>query len=550
MSRPAPNFRKRKKNETKPCCRRETAFNKALIWQLIYFSFQIRTLLTVAYSGANIIPKENFAKMTNKKEEKIPFLKKIELGIYPSKEELQKKFIEENKSRAEICSEYGFSSSVFKRLTSFYGIRKNFDKILENMNKTSLKLHGTDSSHVPGTTEKRRKTCLEKYGNENVMRLEEFQSKLKKTFLERYGADAPLRVNNIKDKRDETMKQKYGDVSYFRAKMPQKTVEILRDKEKYEQYLDSLPKRTEEEISKDLQCSWSLIQKITAKYELTNKVITRPMRSSPEKTLCDLLDLWGMEYLSNDRKILDGQEVDIYIPKYKIGIEFDGNYWHSSLFQEKNYHFNKSKLAESKGVRLIHIYEYEWNTMKSKIIQLLKIALGLPDKRIYARQCEIREITNEEAKVLNDVVHLQGHRSAQITYGLFYRNELVQLMSFSKTHYNRNLKGDNSWEIIRGCPGSNNIVVGGVSKLFSHFVREYDPDEVFSYCDFNKFDGKSYEAIGMKFVGYTGPDKTYLIDGVAYKRNPSKYKEYKEKAEAVIWGAGSKKYLWKKEEHL
>ena len=488
--------------------------------------------------------------MTNKKEEKIPFLKKIELGIYPSKEELQKNFIEENKSRAEICSEYGFSSSVFKRLTSFYGIRKNFDKILENMNKTSLKLHGTDSSHVPGTTEKRRKTCLEKYGNENVMRLEEFQSKLKKTFLEKYGADAPLRVNNIKDKRDETMKQKYGDISYFRAKMPQKTVEILRDKEKYEQYLDSLPKRTEEEISKDLQCSWSLIQKITAKYELTNKVITRPMRSSPEKTLCDLLDLWGMEYLSNDRKILDGQEVDIYIPKYKIGIEFDGNYWHSSLFQEKNYHFNKSKLAESKGVRLIHIYEYEWNTMKSKIIQLLKIALGLPDKRIYARQCEIREITNEEAKVLNDVVHLQGHRSAQITYGLFYRNELVQLMSFSKTHYNRNLKGDNSWEIIRGCPGSNNIVVGGVSKLFSHFVREYDPDEVFSYCDFNKFDGKSYEAIGMKFVGYTGPDKTYLIDGVAYKRNPSKYKEYKEKAEAVIWGAGSKKYLWKKEEHL
>lgn len=488
--------------------------------------------------------------MTNKKEEKIPFVKKIELGIYPSKEELQKEFIEENKSRTEICSKYGFSSSVFKRLTSFYGIRKNFDKIFENMNKTSLKLYGTDSNHVPGTTEKRRKTCLEKYGNENVMRLEEFQSKLKKTFLRKYGADAPFRIDSIKNKRDETMKQKYGDTSYFRAKMPQKTVEILRDKEKYEQYLDSLPKRTEEEISKDLQCSWSLVQKITAKYELTDKVITRPMRSSLEKSLCDFLDSWGVEYISNDRKILDGQEVDIYIPSHKIGIEFDGNYWHSSLFQEKNYHFNKSKLAESKGVRLIHVYEYEWNTIKPKIIQLLKIALGLPGKRIYARQCEIREITNEEAKVLNNAVHLQGHRNAQVTYGLFYHDELVQLMSFSKTHYNRNLKGDNSWEIIRGCPGSNNIIVGGVSKLFSHFIKEHNPDEVFSYCDFNKFDGRSYEAIGMRFIGYTGPDKTYLIDGVAYKRNPSKYKEYKEKAEAVIWGAGSKKYLWKKEEHL
>ena len=64
-------------------------------------------------------------------------------------------------------------------------------------------------------------------------------------------------------------------------------------------------------------------------------------------------------------------------------------------------------------------------------------------------------------------------------------------MSFSKTKYNRNL-GENEWEIIRGCPGSNNIVVGGVSKLFKHFIEDYKPNKVFSYCDFNKFDGKSY----------------------------------------------------------
>ena len=87
-------------------------------------------------------------------------------------------------------------------------------------------------------------------------------------------------------------------------------------------------------------------------------------------------------------------------------------------------------------------------TMKDKIIQLLKIALGIAENKIYARKCEIREITNQEAKILNDKVHLQGHRNAQVTYGLYYHDELVQLMSFSRTHYNRNLKGDNSWEII------------------------------------------------------------------------------------------------------
>ena len=143
---------------------------------------------------------------------------------------------------------------------------------------------------------------------------------------------------------------------------------------------------------------------------------------------------------------------------------------------------------------------------RKKIELMLNIALGRNNTKIYARQCEVRKITNAEAKLLNEQIHLQGHRNAQVTYGLFYKNELVQLMSFSKTKYNRNLTDNNSWEIIRGCPSSNNIVVGGVSKLFKHFVKEYHPAKVFSYCDFNKFNGKSYEALGMKFIGYTGPD--------------------------------------------
>lgn len=242
-------------------------------------------------------------------------------------------------------------------------------------------------------------------------------------------------------------------------------------------------------------------------------------------------------------------EIDVFLPEYKIGIEFNGSYWHSSLQKEKNYHFNKSKMAEERGIRLIHIYEYEWNDPKTqeKIISMLNIATHNVKTRIYARQCVVKKITNNEAKPFNEANHLQGHRNAQVTYGLFYNDELVQLMSFSKTKYNKNNMGDNDWEIIRGCPGSNNIVVGGVSRLFKHFIREYDPDHVFSYCDFNKFDGSGYEALGMKFVGYTGPDFKWLLDVqqlIVVPRNPKKHKELKEQAVAKIWGAGSKKYLW------
>ena len=111
--------------------------------------------------------------------------------------------------------------------------------------------------------------------------------------------------------------------------------------------------------------------------------------------------------------------------------------------------------------------------------------------------------------------------------------------------YNRNLKDDNSWEIIRGCPGSNNIVIGGVSKLLKHFIKQQNPKEIFSYCDFNKFDGRGYESIGMKFIGYTGPNKWWVLKNrEVVERNPKKYKEYKENSLTQIYGSGSKKYLY------
>ena len=268
-------------------------------------------------------------------------------------------------------------------------------------------------------------------------------------------------------------------------------------------------------------------------------------RSFIEKEVFDYISLiYNGKILCNRRTVIPPLELDIYIPEKKLAIEVNGTFWHSSECGTPiDYHFQKSKACEEKGIRLIHIYEYEWLNIQYKIKMMLDEAFGL-SKRIYARQCVIKEITNTEAKLLNEKVHLQGHRNAKLTLGLFYNDELVQLMSFSNNKYNRNIKNDNEWEIIRGCPGSNTCVVGGVGKLFKYFIRHYNPSKIVSYCDFNKFDGKSYEAIGMKFVKYTGPDKKLIINGVVMNRDPHNYKKYKN--ENKIFGSGSKLYEWRK----
>ena len=141
--------------------------------------------------------------------------------------------------------------------------------------------------------------------------------------------------------------------------------------------------------------------------------------------------------------------------------------------------------------------------------------------------------------------HLQGYRSANITYGLYYNDELVELMSFSKTKYNRNLIDENSREIIRSCTRLNTIVIGGTAKIFRHFIRDNNPEFIFSYCDFNKFSGKSYETIGMQYAGITQPDVKYIIDRKVVNRNPNKNSEQQSKKQATIYGAGSLKYIWR-----
>ena len=71
---------------------------------------------------------------------------------------------------------------------------------------------------------------------------------------------------------------------------------------------------------------------------------------------------------------LISKEIDIYIPEIKLGIEFNGNYWHS--LKKQNYHLNKTKECENKNIRLIHIWEDEWvkdkDNIKNKLIDIFE----------------------------------------------------------------------------------------------------------------------------------------------------------------------------------
>lgn len=472
----------------------------------------------------------------------------------PTKDILYDLYITQGLGMKEIASKYHINKSFLKLLLEEYnipirskaesfkiGLSKLYDeKGKENVESQRVKRiqdslmlrYGVSNiNYVPGAIEKRKQTNLRKYGVDSWLKTQECRDKLnkfKEKNLQLKGFSNPNQIN-----------------------LPENLQKLLYNKEESIKFLSAFDKPTMEKIHGCFpSASYTVLQHWIDRLNLKEYIYynKRGLEDDVEEALISLNINYDRYKNRGNRKTLEnGQELDFYFPEYKIAIEINGNYWHSSERLPKNYHLQKSKLCASKGIRLIYIWEYEWNDplKKEKIISLLKIAFNKVSSRIYARNCEIKQITNKEAKPFNEKNHLQGHRNAQVTYGLFYKGELVQLMSFSKSRWNKNLKDENSWEIIRGCPGSNNIVVGGVSKLFKHFINDYHPSKIFSYCDFNKFDGKGYETIGMKFVGYTGPDMKWLLkNGNVVNRQPKKHKELKENSSFCLWGAGSKKYIW------
>lgn len=227
------------------------------------------------------------------------------------------------------------------------------------------------------------------------------------------------------------------------------------------------------------------------------------------------------EYLTNNRvvnsleKYLDGKFYDVVVESQNCVMELDptythnniGNHWNSAGLPE-DYHKNKSETAKEAGYRCIHVFDWDdWD----KIADLLK-----EKTTIYARSCDIQSISKQEANKFTSLYHVSGKCNGQnLNYGLYYGDELVEVMTFGKPRYNKRY----DYELLRLCSKSDVRVIGGASKLFKQFIREHPECSVISYCDLSKFTGDVYEKIGMTFLETTPPNKVWSKENKKVTQN-------------------------------
>ena len=126
------------------------------------------------------------------------------------------------------------------------------------------------------------------------------------------------------------------------------------------------------------------------------------------------------------------------------------------------------------------------------------------------------------------------------------------------------LKGDiskknQSWELNRFCSLVNYNVVGGASRLFKWFIKNYNPETVISFSDRRWSNNNTvYEKIGFKFDSCTPPNYWYIVPG-EYNRvhryslrkpnncNISERELRESQGYLRIYDCGSSKWVWSRE---
>lgn len=227
-------------------------------------------------------------------------------------------------------------------------------------------------------------------------------------------------------------------------------------------------------------------------------------RSHGERKISMMLTEHDISHITNTKSIIPPLELDIFIPEHNLAIEFSGLYWHSDKHQriDNNYHASKMLACESRGIRLITIFEDELIHQEQLVYDKILSALNKDIRpTIYARQCEVHPISTHIASAFLDSYHIQGSGRGSVRLGLFTGTDMVACMIF--------IAHENGKYTLNRYATSCRIP-GGFSKLLHHFCRTYPWTQVVSFADRRWSVGNVYTTCGFTQDAILLPDYRYV----------------------------------------
>jgi len=443
-----------------------------------------------------------------------------------------------------------------------------------NFKKSMLSKYGVDHpSHMDGHREKVKLTLKNRYGAENYNNLKQME----KTMFDRYGVVNYRKTSACSDKIKQTCLKKYGvehasQREELRHKHHSNMFIKFKNLPEFENFtplfsLNDLQGMSSEIIRYKFKCnrcdSLDFYKLIDGSKPLCKKCDKDILFKNQNELCLFLKDILEKDetIIVDDLTILYPQEVDLYIPSKKIVVDLVDLQSHSELVGGKNktYHLLKTKKCLRKEVECVQIFENEWNDKKEIVKSILKNKFKKCDNKFYARNCTVKILNKEECKNFLNENHIQGNDKSFFKIGLYHNNMLVSVMTFCKSRYNKNYE----YELSRYCNKLYSNVVGGAEKLFSFFLKKYNPKNIITYSDRRFFSGEVYLKLKFNFTHNTSPNYFYISDNYKtllgrisfqkhklkkllplYEENLSEWENMKNNGYDRIWDCGHSAWVY------
>jgi len=255
--------------------------------------------------------------------------------------------------------------------------------------------------------------------------------------------------------------------------------------------------------------------------------ISQPTSQAEQEISDYIQNTLGLDILKNDRSLLNGKELDIYIPSLRIAIEFNGLHWHQENRVGKLYHHEKYLLAQKAEIRLIQIWEDDWNRRSEIIKKALASKLGeSKSPKIYARKTTPVKLSFQEAAPFLDQYHVQGRVQGSYYLGLNDEDNALQAVMVLKKERN------NTLNIVRYATAYS--VVGGFTKILKYAEKAYAPDAFITFADLTISDGKLYSENGFAVDLILPPDYMYIVNKQRVHKFNYRLKRFREDPN-LIW---------------
>jgi len=365
--------------------------------------------------------------------------------------------------------------------------------------------------------ESRDKMKENRWEKKSQEELDEIWNKTLNTWKENLGVDNPLKSKEIVDKiRQTSMNERGVDWHTKDPKVKEKSLETHQSRmiEKVIERLELLNLELVGEFKNvmtfvDVKCKvcGNIFETILDNVFHGSRICRTcfPITTSiNEREIRDFIIsiLPNEEIIYNDRKILNGKEIDILVPNKKVGIEHNGVYYHSEKMGIlKDYHINKTNLSLDEGYELLHIFEDEWSHKKDLVKN--KILYKLDNKKLIHQDIikYNKEISNEEIKNFiskNDLYEYLDYNKCIGVYDIF--DELFGLVTFIKIK-------DSEWRIGNFCVKSD-IDPGIINDIIKVFIEDYNVERLIVHTDKRFFDTDIFNDFDI--VDEIEPDYSYF----------------------------------------